>query len=166
MKRTHSLLAAAAVAALASFASLPARAGEAVVRYVDPDRFSDLATTRAQEQETMNALSSHLQQLAAGLPAGEVLHVDVLDVDLAGYVRHGRRGDVRINNGRADAPMIRLRYSLESQGRVLRSGEEQLVDLAYIEPTGSWRSHGQFYYEKRMLSAWFARTIGETHAAR
>jgi len=114
----------------------------------------------------MNALSSHLQQLAAGLPAGEVLHVDVLDVDLAGYVRHGRRGDVRVNNGRADAPRIHLRYTLESQGRVIRSGEDRLVDLAYIEPTGSWRSHGQFYYEKRMLSGWFARTIGETHAAR
>jgi len=155
-----------ALSAALAFVCGAALAGTADVKFIAPDRFSDLATTRAQEQETMNALSSHLQQLAAGLPAGEVLHVDVLDVDLAGYVRHGRRGDVRVNNGRADAPMIRLRYSLESQGRVLRSGEEQLVDLAYIEPTGSWRSHGQFYYEKRMLSAWFARTIGETHAAR
>jgi hypothetical protein len=161
MKSSRQLL----VAALA-LASCAAFAGTADVKFIDPDHFSDLATTRAGEQETMNALASHLQQLAAALPPDQVLHVDVLDVDLAGYVRHSRRGDVRVNNGRADAPMIRLRYTLESNGHVLRNGDERLLDLAYTEPSGSWRSHGQFYYEKRMLSSWFDRSFGERHASR
>jgi hypothetical protein len=160
MKPTRTLLAALAFVSGAAFA------GTADVKFIDPDRFTDLATSPTLERDTMNALAAHLQRLAAALPADQVLHVDVLDVDLAGYVRHGRRGDVRVNSGLADSPMIHVRYTLESRGQAIRSGDERLTDLAYTRSSGSWRSTSQFYYEKRMLSEWFARTFGQTLAAR
>src|SRR4051812_20977153 len=90
MKRTLTLLAALAIAPLAALA------GTAEVRYLDPGRFTDLATSRTDEESNMKALGAHLQVLAQALPAGQVLRIDVLDVDLAGYVRHGPRGDRRI----------------------------------------------------------------------
>ncbi|MEJ6020675.1 DUF3016 domain-containing protein [Ramlibacter sp. PS4R-6] len=152
--------------AAVAFTSGAAFAGTADVKFIAPERFTDLATSPVQERDTMDALARHLQRLAAGLPADHVLHVDVLDVDLAGYAYPTRRGNVRVNNGLADAPAIHLRYTLEARGQVIRSGDERLVDLAYQHPGGSWRSTGPFYYEKRMLSSWFARTFGESHAAR
>jgi hypothetical protein len=160
MKPSRILL---ATLALASGAAL---AGQADVKFIDPDRFADAGTSYSDRQDVLNTLANHLQRLAAGLPAGQVLRVDVLDVDLAGYTRYGRRGNVRVIDGRADAPEIRLRYSLESNGQVIRSGDERVFDLDYMHATASWRATGPLYYEKRLLSQWFARNFGEAHAAR
>jgi hypothetical protein len=160
MKPFRLVLTALALSSGAAFA------GSADVKFVDPDRYTDLATNPSQERETMNAIGAHLQRLAAALPPDQVLHVDVLDVDLAGYSRPTRRGNVRVNNGLADAPMIQLRYTLEARGQAIRSGNERITDLGYTHPAGSWRSTGQYYYEKRMLSDWFERNFRETHAAR
>lgn len=160
MKPSPLLIAATTLACSTAFA------GTAEVKFVDPARFTDLATSRAQEAETMNALASHLQRLAAGLPADQVLRVDVLDVDLAGYAHPTRRGNVRVNNGLSDAPMVYLRYTLEANGQPIKTGEERVTDLGYQDASGSWRSHGQFYYEKRLLTDWFGRTFGQSHAQR
>lgn len=159
MKSCRPLLATLSLACGSAFA------GSADVKFTAPDRFTDLATNYSQQQETMNALASHIQRLAAALPPDQVLHVDVLDVDLAGYIRYTRRGNVRVNNGRADAPAMHLRYTLESRGQVIRSGDERIVDLDYMHTAGSWRATGPLYYEKRLLSNWFARSFGETTAA-
>jgi hypothetical protein len=165
MKRTRHLLAAAAM--LASLAASQAFAGEVVVRFIDPDRFTDLGTQRSDEAANMRALGAHLQQLGARLPAGQVLRVDVLDVDLAGYVRHGRVGDRRVASGRADAPHFQLRYSLESGGKVVKTGTEQLTDLDYIHGLAGGPAHGPLHYEKRLLTTWFnASFVPESQAAR
>ena len=162
MKAIRILPAAVAIAALASATAI---AGTADVKFIDPGKYTDLATSPTQESDTMKALAAHLQKLAAGLPADQVLHVDVLDVDLAGYVRPTRRGNVRVNNGLADAPALHLRYTLEARGQAIKSGDERITDLAYTH-TSSLRSTGQLYYEKRLLNDWFARAFGERLAAR
>lgn len=153
MKPSHVLFAALAISSGAAFG------GTADVRFIDPDRFSDLATTSGGEREAMSTLASQFQQLAARLPADQVLRVEVLDVDLAGDVRPTHRGNVRVNNGRADAPMIRLRYTLEAGGQVLKRGDERLTDLGYQRMTDSWRSTSHLHYEKRLLSQWFTRNF-------
>lgn len=162
MKPPRIVLAALALASGSAFA------GTAQVRFIDPDHFSDLATTRSEEPNNMKAFVAHFQQLAAALPAGQVLQVDVLDVDLAGAVRHNSRGDKRVASGRADAPQFHLRYALESGGQVVRSGEEHVTDLAYMNSDLSvGRSHSPLYYEKRLLSQWFTRTfVPEAQATR
>jgi hypothetical protein len=166
MKPSRPLLATFALAGLSAVTSGAAIGGTAEVRFIAPERFADLATNRSQEVETMNALGAYVQQLASALPADQVLRVDVLDVDLAGTMRPTRRGNVRVNNGLSDAPMIHLRYTLQAGGQVVRTGEDRLVDVDYTHTTGSWRATSQFYYEKRMLADWFARTFGQTQAAR
>ena len=154
MKASRILLAALALAGSSAFA------GTAEVRYIDPDRFSDLAANKWEEQDNLQALTRHLQHLAQRLPADQVLRVDVLDVDLAGTpVFSSRKGqNLRIMRNAADSPKIHLRWTLETRGQVVRTGEARLTDLDYAShylPTR--RSSTPLYYEKRLLDEWFGR---------
>jgi hypothetical protein len=148
------------LAALA-LASSAAIAGTAEVRFVDPDRFTDLATDKWDEKANMDAIAHHFQQMAGRLPADHVLRVDVLDVKLAGTVRQTRRGNLRVDRNRSDAPAFRLRYTLASGGQVLKSGEERIVDLTYPHQPSARRSTTSLYDEKRLLDDWFASTFAQ-----
>jgi hypothetical protein len=115
MNRSRILLAAAALVSSTAFA------GTADVKFIDTDNMTDLATNRFEEADTMRVVTNHIQRLAQQLPADQVLHVDVLDVDLAGTWKETRRGRIRTVTNRADPPKFHLRYTLESHGNVLRS---------------------------------------------
>lgn len=148
----------AAALALAGGAAI---AGTAEVRFVDPDRMSDLAANKWEEQDNIQALTRHIQHLAQRLPADQVLQVDVLDVDLAGSpVFSARRGQhLRVMTNRADAPELHLRWTLRSPGQV-RNGEDRLTDLDYANHyLASRRSSTPLYYEKRLLDEWFSRNF-------
>ena len=149
----------ALLASMLALATGAAFAGTAEVRFIDPDRMSDLAATKWQERETIEALTRHIQHLAARLPADQVLKVDVLDVDLAGSpVFSSRKGEnLRIMNNRADAPKLHLRWALQSPGRA-SNGEDRLTDLDYVHhELASRRSSTPLYYEKRLLDQWFSQ---------
>ena len=151
MNRSRILCVAAALSCAGAFA------GTADVKFIDPARMSDLATNRSEEPDTMKALTQHIQQLAARLPADQVLRVEFLDVDLAGSWHETPRGRVRTAKNRADPPKFHLRWSLESNGQVLRSGEERLTDIDYTNHVFPQRTSTPLYYENRLLDDWFAR---------
>ncbi|HEY8050505.1 MAG TPA: DUF3016 domain-containing protein [Ramlibacter sp.] len=153
MFHSRILLAAAALASSAAFA------GTADVKFTDPANMADLATNRWEEPDTMRALTNYLQQLAARLPPDQVLHVDFLDVDLAGNWRDTPRGRVRTLRNRADPPKFHVRYSLESHGQVIRSGEARLTDLDYTNHVFLNNTSTPLYYEKRVLAEWFAQNF-------
>lgn len=145
------------LAAALALAGSAAFAGTVQVRFVDPDRMSDLSANKWEEQEHIQALTRHFEQLGARLPADQVLHVDVLDVDLAGSpVFSARRGQqLRIMNNRADAPKFHLRWTLQAKGQV-QSGEDRITDLDYVNhELASRRSSTPLYYEKRLIDRWF-----------
>lgn len=158
MTLSRILVAAAALACTAAFA------GTADVKFADPDRMSDLATNRWQQADTMKALTRHVQQLAVMLPADQVLKVEFVDVDLAGSWHETPKGRVRTLKNRADPPKFHIRYSLESHGQVLRSGEDRIADLDYTNHVFTGRTSTPLYYETRLLDDWFAREFG-TRAA-
>lgn len=161
MKAPRMLFSALALAACAAFA------GTAEVRFIDPDRMSDLAANKWQEKDNIEALTRHIQHLAARLPADQVLQVDVLDVDLAGSpVFSSRKGEyLRIMNNRADAPKIHLRWTLQAAGRST-SGEERLTDLDYVNHhLASRQSSTPHYYDKRLLDQWFSQQFAPERQA-
>jgi len=148
-----------ALASTLAMASGAAVAGTAEVRFVDPDRMSDLAANKWQERDNIEALTNHIKHLAARLPANQVLQVDVLDVDLAGSpVFSSRKGEnLRIMNNGADAPKIHLRWTLQAAGQT-STGEERLTELDYVHhELASRRSSTPLYYEKRLLDQWFSQ---------
>ncbi len=151
----HSALVALALAAGSALA-----AGKAEVSYLKPEKFSDAGRTPSDREETQKLLTAWLQKLALDLPDGQLLKVEVLDIDLAGEVRPGRLHDVRVLRGSADWPRIHLRWALAGPAGAATSGDVQLADMAYLQGTSAGEAHNDnLFFEKRMLSKWFKATI-------
>ena len=148
----------AALAAAIAVASATASAA-ATVTYVNPDKMSDVPRYQG-DRESMEAdLLEHFNKLAAKLPAGQQLSVEILDIDLAGEVfpRVAIR-DVRVYKGRADWPHIHLRYKIEENGKVISSGESRLTDMNY--QMGFNRYSSEIYrHEKQLLDDWFRKEV-------
>lgn len=139
-------------------------AGTIEVSFVEPQRFSDAGSTAQETERNTRVLADELQRLAQRLPDGQLLRVEVLDLDLAGSIKHGARGDVRVMRGGADWPSLRLRYTLSAEGRPLRTGEESIADLDYLhslppDPLGT-----SLPYEQRLLARWFNERIAGVQA--
>ena len=148
----------------ALLAPLAAQAGSAEVQFVNPERYSDADTGRDAER-VRDALRETLQALAQKrLPDGQTLHVEVLDIDLAGrrlpFSRWGN--DVRVVNGRADWPHLVLRFSLNQGEQVLASGQADLADMNYLDHQRLGMGNQLLRYEQPMLQAWFDGTLAKT----
>jgi hypothetical protein len=145
------------------FALAAGSAGAAVsVTYVQPEKFSDVPFVTWEREDTLKTLTEHFTWLGNSLPPGQDLRIEVLDVDLAGRAipsaRMGR--DVRVLRGQADWPRIQLRYAVEQDGQVLKSGEAQLSDMNYLNHTSRYFDSEPMRYEKSMIDDWFEKTIG------
>jgi hypothetical protein len=90
------------------------------------------------------------------LPAGERLDVTVLNLRVTGIrPRGGDPGAPRIVSS-ATPPEIKLSYVLYRQARPIAGGTEFITDPNFLDTQNPKFSSGQLYYEKRILSDWFA----------
>jgi hypothetical protein len=152
------LLSAALLVALAR----PAHAaGQADVRFVEPDQFADIGRGTFERERTLASLAAHFKDLARQLPDGQTLKVEVLDVDLAGELELRRGREFRVLRGTADVPRIRLRWSVAQGGATLKQGEGRLADLGYLlsRPGMPAASEGDLPHEKRLLTRWFQEQV-------
>jgi len=133
----------------------------AVVRFTQPEKYTDMPFAASDRQEVMIQLQKHFDKLAATLPAGQDLNIEVLDIDLAGRIEPSARAprDLRILRGSADWPVITLKFSVEAQGKVLKSGEERIADQTYMLGFNHYNSSESLRYEKQMLDRWFTKTL-------
>ncbi len=131
----------------------------ATVTYASPDKMTDVPRYSAERESMEMLLNEHFDELSKRLPAGQELKVDVLDIDLAGEVfPRVAIQNVRVMKGRADWPHIHLRYSIEQDGKVLRSGERKLSDAGYLMRSNRYGSD-IFAHEKQLLDDWFRKEI-------
>jgi uncharacterized lipoprotein YbaY len=156
--------------ALAGLFLLSAGAASAAVTvtYDHPENFTDLPFTPWDREQVLKDLTEHFQKLGKALPPGQDLKIDVLDVDLAGREQPSRRAgaqEIRVLHGGADWPHIHLRYSLESDGKVIKSGDEQISDMMYLQHLNRYIEGDTLQYEKQMLDDWFRKTIAPKQAA-
>ena len=131
------------------------------VSYVKPDDFTDVPRNAIDRERVLKNFSDYFATLNARLPAGQNLKVEVLDIDLAGRMWPRRNGgeDIRVLNGGADWPRVHLRYTLEQDGQVLRSGDEQLSNMNYMQGISRYSDSDTLRYEKQMLDDWFNKAI-------
>jgi hypothetical protein len=131
------------------------------VTFTNPDKYADVPFAAQDKQEMMTELQRHFEKLGAQLPVGQDLKIEVLDIDLAGRIEPSARAtrDLRIIRGSADWPVITVRYSLESQGKVLKTGEERIADQNYTTGFNHYSSSESLRYEKQMLDRWFKKTF-------
>ena len=153
----HHLIRPAVIAMLALTAS--AASAAVTVTYVNTEKMTDVPRFETDRKSMEINLREFFEELAPKLPAGQDLKVEILDIDLAGDVfpRVPIR-DVRVTKGSYDFPRIHLRYSIEQDGKVLRSGERELADRNYQLNVNSYRNE-MYNYEKQMLSDWFKKDV-------
>jgi len=156
--------------ALAGLLLLSAGAASAgvTVSYDHPENFSDLPFTPWDREQVLKELTAHFDKLGKQLPPDQNLRIDVLDVDMAGREQPSHRNahEIRILKGEADWPRIHLRYTLESGGTVIKSGDEQLSDMMYLSHLNRYPQGDMLQYEKQMIDDWFKKTIAPPQAAR
>lgn len=150
------------LAAGATLAMGAINAGAVVtVTFTKPEGYRDMPYALRDKEQVMKDLQKHFDKLGAKLPQGQDLNVEVLDIDLAGRIEPQLRlgQDIRILKGGADWPTIQLRYSIESQGKVLRNGEARVADMSYINHLNRYAASEPLRYEKRMLDDWFSKLM-------
>lgn len=146
-------------AAMLVAASLAQATGAVQVSFAKPDEFVDIGHNRWDQDRTLDQLREVFKGWAAKLPDGQTLKVEVLDVDLAGRLQPRRGDEIRVLNGRADWPRIKLRWTLSAGDRTLKSGEDDLADMAYLQTFGGLDRSLSLPYEGRMLERWFAERV-------
>ena len=152
-----------AIVAILMLSTLNARAG-VTVTFTEPDKYTDMPYGQYEKQRVMEAMQKHFVKLGAGLPAGQDLKVEILDIDLAGRIEPFARatGDLRILRGKADWPAVTLRFDLQSQGKTLKTGEERITDMSYLSGYNHYTSGEFLRYEKQMLDRWFKKSVSDT----
>jgi hypothetical protein len=131
------------------------------VAFTQPESYTDMHFNFHDKQRVMDDLQRHFEKLGATLPAGQDFKVEILDIDLAGRIEPSARAsrDLRILRGSADWPSITLRYRLESRGTVLKSCEERIADMTYLQGYNHYDTGESLRYEKQMLDRWFKKTL-------
>jgi hypothetical protein len=158
---TRSTLLTTLLVATAALTSLAQAEGKAEVQWIESQNFRDAGSGTYERERTLKALGEHIERLGRRLPDGQVLKLEVTDVDLAGEVWPRATHEVRILRGGVDWPHIVMRYSLSGEGgKVLKAGRADIVDMAYLF-AGRFanNSEGEFAYEKRLLDRWFSEQI-------
>ncbi|MCB4770513.1 DUF3016 domain-containing protein [Ancylobacter sp. Lp-2] len=161
------LLAALAASSPASAtpAGAPPSPATARVNFLAPQGYVDgnLEWSSVDQRLTFEGLSRLFDREARrALPAGTVIEVDILALDLAGKIDPlaSRTGELRVM--RANTwPSLTLRYRLLRDGRVVGRGEETLRSMNYLMNPRAARSGEPLRYERAMIADWFrARFAG------
>ena len=145
--------------ATALLATTPAlRAATAQVEFVKPEAFTDAGRPRpaAGRDESLLPLRDHLvSEAARKLPADQTLHVQITDVDLAGYFdpRQPYSHEVRIVKD-IYPPRIELTFRLvRADGTVVKEGTRTLRDTAFLS-RGDTDRQDSLRFEKAMIDRW------------
>ena len=165
MKTAQNLLMATLLAAAIS---APAMAGVEVT-FTDAEHYTD-AKMRAgygkkEREEVLAQIRGYLERLGARhLAPNQTLKIEVLDIDLAGHVEWWNSSyyDVRILRD-ITSPSMKVRYTLEQDGKTVTSGEELIADRNYLMGISvTAHSADTFRYEKAMLNDWFRKRFAKS----
>lgn len=141
------------------------------VVWVNPKDFTDVRPSsegrKSFRNRTMKDLHQFIDKLAADLPDGHKLNVNVTDLDLAGRVWPATA--VGSNNGQnirvvrqMDIPRMNFSYELlDASGVVVKSGQQELKDMAFQDRAINRRTHENLLYEKGMVKRWFKEEFKE-----
>lgn len=138
------------------------------VTFVHPEDYSDMPVSAYDRDAIIKQFSDYFAYLGKTMPPGQELKIEVLDIDLAGQIKPNfrRHNDLRVLRNGADGPQMHLRYTLESQGKVVQNGDEQLNNLSYMNRISRYSSSNDpLRYEKQMIDDWFKKIVAKTKSA-
>lgn len=140
-------------------------AGRASVAFPDSDSYTDAGFDASDRRITREILAEHADRIARRLPDGQALELRFDDIDLAGRLEWHRLTPVRVVGSPLDTPRLRFHYVLRSGDQILQSGEESLVDMAYMNRLVGLGQTDGLVFERRMLDRWYVEKLAPTVAS-
>lgn len=151
--------------ALIVILTLPqALAATVKVDWQDPDNYTDVrAPDTAPEkyrQHAFTQLDETFATLAAKLPDGQTLSIQVTDLNLAGVVEFSHTINTRVVR-RTDFPSIHFSYQLlDADSSLVKSGNEELKETFFRRDLkDNRRLSTSFMWEKEMIEKWFNEAL-------
>ncbi|REL28382.1 DUF3016 domain-containing protein [Thalassotalea euphylliae] len=150
---------------LSVFSLTTANAGTVSVEWTNPDDYRDIRPTNESrkrfKERTFKDLEQFVTKLAAELPQGYELKLNVTNLDLAGNVEFGRTQQIRIVR-QIHFPSIEFDYQLiDGNSQAVASEQVSLKDMNFLHHIKSNLLSKSLGYEKRMLKEWFNKTFAE-----
>ncbi|REL36904.1 DUF3016 domain-containing protein [Thalassotalea euphylliae] len=150
-------------ALLVSASMTSVHAGTAKVEWTNPDDYRDIRPANESrerfKQRTFKELETFVTKLAAKLPEGFELKLNVTNLDLAGNVEFGRTQQIRIVR-QIHFPKIDFDYQLlDANQQALAAEQVSLKDMNFLHHIKTRSSTESLGYEKRMLEDWFNKAF-------
>jgi hypothetical protein len=140
----------------------------------DPDKYRDIRATATNKHkfqaQVMAELEEQFHKEAEKLPADQILHVTVNDLDLAGEIEYFYTDypfGLRVIRN-VDFPQMEFNYELlDAAGKVLKSDVEKIADLGFRSSAlvSANRLESGLHYEKKLIHEWYQQTFGTTAVA-
>lgn len=110
-------------------------------------------------ERTFKAFEKHFAKLAATLPEGQVLKIDVTDVDLAGDTNAAGIHRTRIIKNMY-SPRMNFSYQLlDSDGKVIQADDVVVKDMNFMSGNSLKYRNKSLGYENKMLDDWFKKAF-------
>ncbi|NQY87531.1 MAG: DUF3016 domain-containing protein [Colwellia sp.] len=153
--------------AMFTFVSLlpVAYAATSEVVWTDHEKYRDIRPgnegRKHFRERTFKSFEKHFAKLAENLPAGQLLKINVTDIDLAGDTHFGGINQLRIIKD-IYSPRMNFSYQLvNADGSIVTSDEIVLKDMNFMMGSNLKYRNKSLGYEKKMLDDWFADTFKE-----
>ncbi|MCW8834112.1 MAG: DUF3016 domain-containing protein [Colwellia sp.] len=140
-----------------------AYAATSEVTWTDYDKYRDIKSgdesRKHFRERTFKHFEKHFAKLAEQLPEGQVLKIDVTDVDLAGDTNAGGINRLRIVK-EIYFPRMDFSYQLvNADGSVVKEDTVELKDMDFMSGSNLKYRNKSLGYEKKMLDDWFLKTF-------
>lgn len=140
-----------------------ANAASSEVTWTDYESYRDIdpgeQNRKRFRETTFKNLEKHFVKLAGTLPEGQVLKINVTDVDLAGDTHAGGINRIRIIKS-IYSPRMNFSYQLLAEdGKVIQSDEVVVKDMNFMSTTRLKYRNDSLGYEKKMLDDWFDKAF-------
>ena len=147
---------------MGSMAQTLAAATSVEVSFKNPESFRDanLDTSgygRGADDFVLKELRGYFEQLGQRyLQSGQVLQIEVRDIDLAGRYEPWNINYSHVRFMRDITwPSMELHYVLKQNDRTIRQADAHLSDKFYLERPGRDTHSDRLYAEKAMIADWF-----------
>lgn len=160
-----------ALATMLLLSSVKGMAAEAKVNFDGVEDYTDFEPASGIEErfqkQRMDELTGYFGELAGQLPEGQVLSINVTDIDLTGRLEptFGQSASFYIRVvRRVDFPTMDFSYQLsDANGSVIKEGDVNLKDMSFDFDTMATKHsrNDALYYEKKMLRDWFTSTFAD-----
>jgi len=150
---------------IAVLISTQAIAATSEVKWTEPEKYRDIDAGEESKvrfrERVFTRFEKHFNKLAGKLPEGQVLKIEVTDVDLAGSTLHGGMKRIRVVKA-IHFPRMEFSYQLvDAKGVEIKSANVDLKDMSFMMGSNLKYRNDFLGYEKKLLDDWFKKEFSE-----